>query len=203
MKMVDIVRKVVKNGNFVGVVYGRVGSGKSYMAYSIGKKLCMKFGWSMIYTFSLEEVISTALNREDVLIVFDEVAYYMSSYGKKEDAERVRKILQTTRVKRVSWLLVSPFGIELAKMVRRYADIVWVMEKRGVARMYRIERDYLRGKIYAVKLGKMKNTTTLEPKDIEEMNQKKTQFLEQIKSEILNGGAAQTTTTPPPLLNLF
>ena len=202
--VVEMLHKhMKKSDNVFAVVFGRVGSGKSYFGYSLAKQLSIVSGKPFVYTYSLDEVIDISMNKEDVIVVFDEVAYYTSSYADRKEAERLRKVFQTTRVKRISYVLITPFAIEMAKMIRRYADFIFVMRKRGIASMYRVERDYLRGRVYAVKIAHVKNTTTLEPKDIEEMNQKKTQFLEQIKSEILNGGAAQTTTTPPPLLNLF
>lgn len=197
MRFIEIVEKHIrKYDNITLVVYGRVGSGKSVAAYQIGKRIAKMICGGFYYSFLVDDVLRRVFEQDNQIIVFDEVAYWLSSYADRQNAEKVRKILQTTRVKRISFVLVSPFGIEMSKMVRRYADYVLVMKKRGVAVVYRVEREFLRGRVWAVRFGLLKIPYMLTDEEKAEMDEKKTQFLKRVEEQTNDerGGAFLITT---------
>jgi len=152
-----VTKRIASGRNFIGIIHGPTGSGKSYLGMKIAEKLDP--------TFNIERVIFDPEDFFDLIgklpkrawLVFDESGAIL-------DARRfmtvvncvVSYVLETFRYKQISVIFTVPNLKMIDANVRRLMHSMMFQRDRGKARIYRVDTGY-DGTVYAFRIGKFED----------------------------------------------
>ena len=176
----EVTKRIASGRNFIGIIHGPTGSGKSYLGMKIAEKLDP--------TFNIERVIFDPEDFFDLIgklpkgawLVFDEAGAIL-------DARRfmtvvncvVSYVLETFRYKQISVIFTVPNLKMIDTNVRRLMHAMVFQRDRGKARIYRVDTGY-DGTVYAFRIGRFKHVQKPSDQLVEAYEAKKAKAFKQI-----------------------
>ena len=153
---IKVKRMTEKNQNWIGVVLGAVGSGKTYFALQCANEMMKNMDPDIHVVFTIEEFMNKFNNKtfkKADVIVFEEAGVNISSKNWQSKANKnINFVLQTCRHRNFAIIFTLPMFKFLDASTRALIHTTFVTDeidyKKEIAycRVYDLKTDALRGK---------------------------------------------------------